>query len=171
MKLTWADSSSSEQGFVLERRDNVDTNWTVIDTTGADTVMYTDTGLTVGRTYEWRVYAFNTAGNSGYSNIVSSLITGIAGNSSLPEKYAMHQNYPNPFNPTTKIKFDIPKNGIVKLTVHDVLGRQVSTLVNNDLTAGRYEVEWSAGGYSSGIYFYRIEAEGFVETKRMMLVK
>ena len=55
--------------------------------------------------------------------------------------------------------------------MHDVLGRQVSTLVNNDLTAGRYEVEWSAGGYSSGIYFYRIEAEGFVETKRMMLVK
>ena len=159
VKLTWADSSSSEDGFVIERKDNIDTSWTVIDTTGTDTVTYTDSGLTVGRIYEWRVYAYNAGGNSGYSNIVSSLITGIVGNSSIPDKYAIYQNYPNPFNPSTKIKFDIPKSGIVKLTIYDILGRQVSTLINNELTAGRYEMEWSAGSYSSGIYFYRIEAK------------
>ena len=171
VKLTWADSSNSEDGFVLERKDNVDTNWTAIDSLEADSVTYTDSGLTVGRTYEWRVYAFNAGGNSGYSNVVSSLITGIAGNSSLPDKYALYSNYPNPFNPSTKIKFDIPKSGIVKLTIYDILGRQVSTLINSELTAGRYEMEWNAGSYSSGIYFYRIEADGFVETRRMMLIK
>ena len=171
VKLTWADSSSNEDGFVLERKDNIDTNWTTIDSLKADSVTYTDTGLTVGRTYEWRVYAYNAGGNSGYSNVVSSLITGITGNGSLPDKYALYNNYPNPFNPSTKIKFDIPKSGIVKLTIYDILGRQVSTLVNNELTAGRYEMEWNAGSYSSGIYFYRIEADGFTEVKRMMLVK
>ena len=60
---------------------------------------YTDSGLIIGRTYEYRVYAYNEGGNSGFSNIVSSLITSITGNESLPDKYAIYQNYPNPFNP------------------------------------------------------------------------
>ncbi|MCB0720932.1 MAG: T9SS type A sorting domain-containing protein [Ignavibacteriae bacterium] len=169
--LSWTDSSSTENGFVVQRRDNINTNWVNTDTTITDSVTSIQTGLIVGRTYDWRVYAYNSGGNSGYSNIVSSMITGIENNSSIPDKYALYNNYPNPFNPTTKIKFDIPKSGVVRLAIYDILGRQVSTLVNNELSAGRYEMEWNAGSYSSGIYFYRIEADGFVEVKRMTLVK
>ena len=171
VELNWADSISNEDGFIVERRINSDTNWTVMDTTGSNATSFLDSGLTVGNTYSYRVYAFNVSGNSGYSDTVSTVITAVTGTQNTPEKYTLYNNYPNPFNPTTKIKFDIPKSGIVKLTVYDILGREVSRLVNSELIAGRYEMEWNAGNYASGMYFYRLETEGFVETKKMMLVK
>ena len=171
VELNWADTLSNEDGFVIERKLNLDTSWTVMDTTGINVTSFLDSGLTVGNTYSYRVYAFNVSGNSGYSDTVSTVITAVTGIQNTPEKFALYNNYPNPFNPTTKIKFDRPKNGIVKLTVYDIHGREVRNLVNNELTPGSYEVEWNAGGYASGMYFYRIETEGFVETKKMMLVK
>lgn len=97
--------------------------------------------------------------------------TSIENQGAYINSFTLLQNYPNPFNPTTKIKFDIPKSGIVKLVIYDILGREVSRLVNTKLTAGRYEMEWNAGGYASGMYFYRLETDGFVQTKKMMLVK
>jgi len=92
-------------------------------------------------------------------------------NSQLPEKYFMSQNYPNPFNPSTVIKFSLVNPGFTSLKVYDMLGKEVANLVNSNLQAGSYDVEWNASGYSSGIYFYRIESNGFVETKRMMMLK
>ena len=91
--------------------------------------------------------------------------------SNVPERYNLNQNYPNPFNPSTKIGFAIPKNGLVKISVYDILGREVSKLVNSNLTAGSYVVDFNGAGLNSGIYFYRIEADGFVETKKMLLIK
>ena len=92
-------------------------------------------------------------------------------NNSDPINFYLHQNYPNPFNPTTNIKFDLPKTGFVKLTIYDALGREVATLVNSEMKAGSYNADWPASPYASGIYFYKLEAGDFVQTKKMVLVK
>ncbi|MEO8511964.1 MAG: T9SS type A sorting domain-containing protein [Ignavibacteria bacterium] len=89
----------------------------------------------------------------------------------LPDKFELSQNYPNPFNPSTKINFSIPKTGMVKLVVYDMLGKQVSELLNGNYNAGSYKVDFNASVLSSGVYFYKIEAEGFTDVKKMMLVK
>ena len=91
--------------------------------------------------------------------------------STLSGKYELAQNFPNPFNPSTKINFSIPKESVVKLAVYDMLGKEVEVLVNDSKKAGSYSVEFNAGRLSSGIYFYKIETDGFIETKKMMLVK
>jgi hypothetical protein len=88
-----------------------------------------------------------------------------------PVKYILKQNYPNPFNPVTKISFAIPNADNVKLIIYDISGREVLTLINEKKQAGTYEVEWNALNYSSGVYFYKLEADGFMETKKMLLVK
>lgn len=92
-------------------------------------------------------------------------------NSTVPEKYNLHQNYPNPFNPNTKIKFDLPKASLVKVTVFDQLGREVQVLLNQKLSAGVYEAEFNALAIPSGVYYYKIEADDFSQTKKMLLVK
>ena len=89
----------------------------------------------------------------------------------IPHTHSLHQNYPNPFNPSTKIKFDIPRGSLVKLKIYDMLGREVAELVNEKLNAGVYEYEWNGINLPSGVYFYKLEAENFIETKRMVLVK
>ena len=94
-----------------------------------------------------------------------------ATDASLPETFALNQNYPNPFNPDTRISFDIPVTAEVNLTIYNVLGQEVVTLVDKMLEAGSHTVEWDASSYSSGVYFYRISAEKFTETKKMMLLK
>jgi hypothetical protein len=98
---------------------------------------------------------------------------------SVPQSYALYQNYPNPFNPTTKIKFAIPLSplsergvgGFVTLKIYDLLGREVTSLVNQQLKPGTYEVEWDATKYSSGVYIYKLTSGNFTESKKMVLVK
>jgi hypothetical protein len=89
----------------------------------------------------------------------------------VPERYSLSQNYPNPFNPATVISFDIPASGFVKLAVYDMLGREVSQLVNSNLNAGSYNVDFNAAGLNSGVYFYRLETNGFSDVKKMTVVK
>lgn len=90
---------------------------------------------------------------------------------SVPEKYSLSQNYPNPFNPTTNIKLQIPKEGFVKLTVFDVTGKEIALLVNEELNAGEYKVDFNATGLASGLYFYKLETADFTDVKKMILVK
>jgi|GEM_PF-6545275 len=92
-------------------------------------------------------------------------------NSLTPLKYELNQNYPNPFNPITKILYQIPEQSKVKLTVFNLLGQEVMTLVNSVQTAGNYEVNLNFNGMSSGLYFYTLETDKFKDTKKMMLVK
>ena len=92
-------------------------------------------------------------------------------NQQQPESFAISQNYPNPFNPSTTLKYGIPKESYITLKVYDILGREVATLVNKQQKAGYYEVDWNAANNSSGIYFYRIQAGDFAETKKMILMK
>lgn len=90
---------------------------------------------------------------------------------SIPEQYYLNQNYPNPFNPVTKIKFAIPFAGFTTLKVYDISGKEISKLINSNIQAGSYEVLFDATNFSSGVYFYRLESNGFVETKKMFLIK
>lgn len=103
-------------------------------------------------------------------------------NNEIPEKFSLYQNYPNPFNPTTKINFSIPSVEttrqakpkawrVVSLKVYDALGREVNTLVNQQLTPGIYSVDWNALNYPSGLYFYKLTFGEFHETKKMILIK
>jgi len=89
----------------------------------------------------------------------------------VPIGFLLAQNYPNPFNPNTKIRFSIPKSTLTKLTIYDVTGRVMAILVNEELKPGKYEVDWDASHRASGIYYYKLEAEGFAETKKMVVVK
>jgi photosystem II stability/assembly factor-like uncharacterized protein len=102
--------------------------------------------------------------NGGWVGITQS-------NSEIPERFSLSQNYPNPFNPSTKIQFDVPKSSYVKLAVYDMLGREVSSLVNQQLQAGTYEYEFNAATLNSGIYFYKISTDNFSEIKKMILIK
>jgi len=86
-------------------------------------------------------------------------------------EYELNQNYPNPFNPVTTIIYQIPEKGYVTLKVYDVLGNKVATLVNEEKPAGNYEVEWNALSLPSGIYFYQLRANNFIESKKMILLK
>ncbi len=97
----------------------------------------------------------------------------------IPKSFTLSQNYPNPFNPTTKIKFSIPNLPLMKgaggmdvrLIIYDILGREVATLVNEQLKPGSYEVEFDGSNYSSGVYFYKLTASEFTETKKLILLK
>ncbi len=89
----------------------------------------------------------------------------------LPKNFSLQQNYPNPFNPATAIEFDIPKISFVKLVVYDVLGKETAVLVNEELKAGSYNIDFNAGNLSSGIYYYRLQTEKFTDTKKLVVVK
>ncbi len=120
----------------------------------------------------------DNASNTDYYTIKYSSAIGIQPISTeIPNKFSLEQNYPNPFNPSTKIRFDISGTSVTQtfLSVYDILGREVAILVNEQLKPGIYEVEWSAVGggnkFSSGIYFYTLQAESFIYTKKMLIVK
>jgi hypothetical protein len=89
----------------------------------------------------------------------------------IPASYLLGQNYPNPFNPSTTISYSIPKAGNVRISVLDVLGREVAVLVNGYKTPGSYNVEFNASELSSGVYFYKITSGDFTDTKKMVLIK
>ncbi len=92
-------------------------------------------------------------------------------NSSIPKEFRLSQNYPNPFNPNTKIKFQLVSGNHAKLIIYDVLGREISVLVNEELKSGNYVVNWNAANYPSGVYFYRFETGDYSETRKMVLIK
>jgi hypothetical protein len=89
----------------------------------------------------------------------------------IPKKVLLSQNYPNPFNPSTTIKFELPKSAMVKLSVYDVLGREVSVLVKEQKAPGSYEVIFDGAGFTGGVYLYRLQAGNFVQTRRFLLLK
>gem|GEM_PF-64659 len=91
--------------------------------------------------------------------------------SDIPNHYSLTQNYPNPFNPTTKLSYSIAQSGLVTLKVYDVLGTEIETLINEEKAAGSFELSWDASYLPSGVYFYRLQAEDFTETKKMILLK
>jgi hypothetical protein len=88
----------------------------------------------------------------------------------IPDKFALYQNYPNPFNPSTTIKFDVAKTGLVKIKIFDIIGREVSQFIQM-LSPGEYKYEFNNSGLASGVYFYKLETDQFVDTKKMIMLK
>lgn len=127
----------------------------------------------------WRAWSYNgvdslASSGSNVLTLVRSTIGIQVISTEVPSSFSLYNNYPNPFNPVTKIRFDIPNisgNDIVNLTVFDILGKETAVLVNQSLKPGKYEIDWEASDYPSGIYFYRITAGSFSETKKMILIK
>jgi len=94
----------------------------------------------------------------------------------IPEEYALHNNYPNPFNPVTTMLYDLPETGHTRLIIYDLMGRQVQTLVDQPMAAGYYRIQWDGRNtmgqmVSGGIYFYQIQTNGFIRTRKMLLLK
>ena len=115
---------------------------------------------------EYRFWGHNV--NFIYKLIVTEVLSE---KTNVPEYFTLQQNFPNPFNPRTKINYAIPKESFVMIKVYDMLGREIKTLVNEEKTAGNYSVSFNAENLSSGIYFYTIKADAFVQTKKMVLLK
>ena len=134
------------------------------------TIYHLAKALDDNRVYYWRVSAVGTAGWSAWSSSWSILTTGIRSSDLIPRQYALLQNYPNPFNPRTTIQFDLPKSGNVTLKIFNMLGQEVASLVNERKQAGYYQVTWNANA-PSGLYFYRLQAGDYVETKKAILLK
>ncbi len=272
INLNWTDTSSIEDGFKLERSTNAGVNWIQIAGLGQNVVSYADTGLTPSTIYHYRIYAFNIFGNSPYSNIAfdttfilaplaptlllpldsaigqplsptlewtavtgaetygvqlslhvnfDTLIVDVSGldstqyavpsnilmnhvwyywranaanttgtspwsaiwrfetlyeglntySNEIPKVYKLYNNFPNPFNPSTKIRFDIPKTGKAQITIYDLLGREIERLYDNVINPGKFEITWNASNYSSGVYFYRLSASEYSDTRKMILLK
>ncbi len=132
--------------------------------------------ITKGRNGTTRLWAARIDGGI---SVFNGPVGTKAVNNIIPEKYILYQNYPNPFNPATKIKFAIPlsrgvsagRGVFTKLIIYDILGREITTLVNQELKPGTYEIEWDGSNYPSGVYFYILITKDYSETKKMVLVK
>lgn len=116
------------------------------------------------------------AGYGIYKHTFGSFVNITNSNNVTPVRFALHQNYPNPFNPATKIKFEIPGQSYVILKIYNLLGQEITTLVNQNLGIGNHELEWNAENFNSGIYFYRFEIlqenkSTYIETKKMLFIK
>jgi hypothetical protein len=130
---------------------------------------FTDNSVQAGSWY-YRLKQIDLDGSIHYSEPVQvNGVTGIAENT--PNAFSLAQNYPNPFNPSTTIRFAIAKSELVSLKVYDMLGREVATLANEQMSAGNYSLSFNATGLASGTYIYRLQAGSFVATKKMSLMK
>ena len=92
-------------------------------------------------------------------------------NETLPQSFILHQNYPNPFNPRTTIGFQLSADSKTELSIFDMNGKKVATLIRDNMSAGYYEISWDASSLSSGIYFYSLQVDDFVDTKKMVFMK
>jgi len=137
-------------------------------------------GLSASQEYYWRVRSMNEKGEaSAFSEVgrfVVNATTAVEDKEVIPTAFALSQNYPNPFNPTTQITYALPKNSYVSIVVYDMLGREVKTLLNNEVLAGNHSVTWNGDDNNgmkvvSGVYLYKINAGDFVKTMKLILMK
>jgi hypothetical protein len=126
------------------------------------------------RSYSTTPPPFNVQGQDAYvyNFGVTMTATGVEPVASkIPDKYNLEQNYPNPFNPVTRISYDIPKQGFVSIKIYDIIGKEIATLVNENKNPGTYVLEFDGSSFSSGTYIYRLESNGFIAAKKMILIK
>lgn len=157
-------------GEVLPKLSSIDGNYANIDSISMITLSFSN--ISPPQSGMLRDYVFETTGRyEETSNSEGGDSPLLLRNTNIPYENKLFNNYPNPFNPKTKIKFSIKSNRWVKITIYDLLGKQVSVLVNQFKEKGEYDLEFNGSNLASGIYFYRIEAGDFVQSKKMVLVK
>ncbi|MFZ1281941.1 MAG: T9SS type A sorting domain-containing protein [Ignavibacteriaceae bacterium] len=166
-------TETNNQGFQIEKRktkDDRSEEWERIGfvngngtTTQLQAYTFNDAYLVSGN-YQYRLKQIDFDGTYSYSNIVEIEILN-------PNEFVLEQNYPNPFNPSTSIKYTINSRKLVQLKIYDVLGNEVSTLVNDEKSSGVHTVHLNMDNLSSGIYFYELKAGNFIQTRKMILLK
>ncbi|MBP9192670.1 MAG: T9SS type A sorting domain-containing protein [Ignavibacteria bacterium] len=174
VNLNWSTSNEvNNSGFEIERKlTSENSSWNKVafvngngNSTELKKYNYTDKNLEIGK-YNYRLKQIDFNGNFEYYELENEVIVGI------PTQFELSQNYPNPFNPATKINFTLPADTKVSLSIYDVSGRLVSTLINNEFKqANYYSVSFNGASLSSGTYFYSIRTDNNNETKKMMLIK
>ena len=168
--LTWQTASElNNSGFQIEKSFN-NTNWFILGfvngsgtTTNINHYSFFDNEIISDIQY-YRLKQIDYDGTYEYSDVIEVEI-------GTPSDYFLSQNYPNPFNPSTKIKYSIKANGLVQLSVYDILGKEVANLVNENKEAGYYSVDYNASHLPSGVYFYSMQSGEFVSSKKMLLIK
>jgi len=168
--LNWTTATeTNNRGFEVEKQSG-NSNWESIGfvtgkgtTTEPQSYSFTDNNVANGR-YTYRLKQIDFDGSFNNSKEIEVQIN-------TPVEFSLSQNYPNPFNPATKINYSVPKDGYVKISVYNVIGQEVAELVNGMIKAGTHEVNFDASGLTSGIYFYKIEANGFSNIKKMTLLR
>jgi hypothetical protein len=177
VSLKWNKNTEFDIGQYQVYRNTTNTpgTATLIGTTNHPDTQFVATGLTNGTPYYFWVKAVDklcSARISNFSTVIQITPTAIiSSNTNIPKVFALYQNYPNPFNPITFVGFDIPRATFVRITVYDLLGREVDLLVSQYMAAGSYKADWDATNFASGLYIYKIEAGSFIERKKMMVVK
>ncbi len=170
--LNWTTVSEfNNSGFSIERKTAEGNEWSSVGnvsgngtTNSTNYYSYTDKNVVTGK-YNYRLKQTDFNGNFEYHNLELAIEVG------TPSDFNLSQNYPNPFNPTTKIDFDIVTDGFVSLKIYNSSGKEIATLVNNCTVAGYHSVTFDATGLSSGIYYYKLETNGFSKVMKMALVK
>ena len=172
-KLDWTSEPSALSYRVQVSSDSTFASSQLDSVTTVDSIFIPSGRLNNNTRYFWHVRSQNNIGNGSYSAyfVFTTSLVGITNNSEIPKVFRLYNNYPNPFNPATKIHFDLPKSSFTKIVVYDVLGREVETIVNEQLNPGSYTADWNAINYPSGIYFYKITAGDYTATRKMVLIK
>ena len=170
VNLKWNTATElNNSGFEVQRK-SANSEWSNIGfvagfgtTTEPKVYSFTDDKAAVGN-FTYRLKQVDFDGSYEYSNEINVDVTG-------PAQYSLDQNYPNPFNPSTLIKYSVAQDGFVNVSIFNLLGEKVATLVNSNMKAGSYELNFNASQLSSGVYFYSIEAGDFKAVRKMMLMK
>jgi hypothetical protein len=152
--------------------DLTDTSWEMINASGMSPApRHSHAAIFVEQ--ENAMYIFGGTGDTAYNDVwkLTGLPTGLREFESIPVKFELYQNFPNPFNPMTHFGFRILDFGLVRLRVYDVLGREVETIVNEELSAGEYIRTWDARQTASGVYVYRLQSGNSTVTRRMMVLR
>jgi len=170
VKLEWTTATeTNNSGFEIQKSTE-NSSWEKVSfvegkgtSTEINSYVYVDNNVSAGK-YSYRLKQIDFDGTVSYSSVIEVVV-------GVPVEYELAQNFPNPFNPTTNIRFSLPEQANVNLTVYNVLGQEVATVVNETLEAGIHNFNFNAANLNSGVYYYRIKTDNFVEVKKMMLVK
>ena len=168
--LCWkTETEINNYGFDIERK-TINSDWAKIgyiqgsgNSNAPKEYTYLDKSPIGGSKFEYRLKQIDNDGQFEYSDVIEVDVD--------PTEFELYQNYPNPFNPSTKIRYQLPNESKVVIKIYNILGAEVMELVNEQKEAGTYEVEFNAANLSSGTYIYKLNADNFVENKKMILLK
>ena len=173
IKLQWHNNTSDTASIVIERKAAVGT-FSPFATVASTETVFIDTTTAMGASYYYRLSV--NIKDSILAQSYPIMMTVPVSTTSVPLantplSFYLSDNYPNPFNPATTIDFSIPSRTFVRLTIYDILGREAAALFSGELEAGKHTRQWNAAGFPSGVYFYKLEAGGFVTVKKLILLK